>query len=69
MALKKAHILLIKIIRILMLKNDKLLYVVVLYLFIHILMTPLQLKADPPDINAESRPPNLFVILFLINLQ
>ena len=34
-----------------MLKKDKLLYVVVLYLFIHILITPLQLKAEPPDIN------------------
>ena len=34
-----------------MLKKDKLLYVVVLYQFIHILITPLQLKAEPPDIN------------------
>ena len=34
-----------------MLKKDKLLYVAVLYLFIHILITPLQLKAEPPDIN------------------
>ena len=34
-----------------MLKKDKLLYGAVLYLFIHILITPLQLKAEPPDIN------------------
>ncbi len=34
-----------------MLKKDKLRYVAVLYLFIHILITPLQLKAEPPDIN------------------
>ena len=34
-----------------MLKKDKLLYVVVLYLFFNILITPLQLKAEPPDIN------------------
>ena len=34
-----------------MLKKYKLLYVAVLYLFIHILITPLQLKAGPPDIN------------------
>ena len=33
-----------------MLKKYKLLYVAVLYLFIHILITPLQLKAEPPDI-------------------
>ena len=34
-----------------MLKKYNLLYVAVLYLFIHILITPLQLKAEPPDIN------------------
>ena len=34
-----------------MLKKDKLLYVAVLYLFIHILITPLKLKAETPDIN------------------
>ena len=34
-----------------MLKKYKLLYVAVLYLFIRILITPLQLKADPPKIN------------------
>ena len=34
-----------------MFKKDKLLYISVLYLFIHILITPLQLKAEPPDIN------------------
>ena len=33
-----------------MLKKYKLLYIAVLYLFIHILRTPLQLKAEPPDI-------------------
>ena len=35
-----------------MLKKDKLLYGAVLYLFIHILLTPLQLKAELPDINS-----------------
>jgi len=34
-----------------MLKRNKLLNVVVLYLLIQILITPLQLKAEPPDIN------------------
>ena len=34
-----------------MFKKDKLLYIVVLSLFIHILITQLQLKAEPPDIN------------------
>ena len=35
-----------------MLKKDKLPYGAVLYLFIHILLTPLQLKAELPDINS-----------------
>ena len=34
-----------------MLKKDKLLYFAVPYLFILILITPLQLKAEPPDIS------------------
>ena len=34
-----------------MLKRNKLLNVLVLYLLIQILITPLQLKAEPPDIN------------------